>query len=53
MAIDIDKEGLDEIRRKMIALKDAIQDYVDGIDMDAADKKKAGKAAKNTEEKDG
>lgn len=53
MATDIDKESLDEIRRKMIALKDAIQDYVDGIDMDAADRKKAGKAKKDMEEKDG
>jgi hypothetical protein len=51
MAIDIDKEGLDEIRRKMIALKDAIENYVDGIEIDAA-KKKAGKAKKDMEDDD-
>lgn len=52
MAIDIDKAGLDEIRRKMLALKSAIEDYVDGLDMDEAEDRKARKAKKDMEEND-
>ena len=52
MAIDIDKAGLDEIRRKMLALKSAIEDYVDGIDMEEAEGRKAKKAKKDMEEND-
>lgn len=52
MATDMDKEQLAEIKRKMIALRNAIEDYVDGIDIDEAEGKKAGKA-KKTEEDDG
>jgi len=52
MATDIDKAGLEEIRRKMLALKSAIEDYVDGLDMEGADRKKAGKAKKDMEEDD-
>lgn len=53
MATEIDKEQLAEIRRKMIALRNAIEDYVDGIDIDEAEGRKAGKAKKDMEEKDG
>ena len=52
MATELNKDGLDEIRRKMIALKSAIEDYVDGLDMDDVDSKKARKASKETEEKE-
>lgn len=53
MATDIDRDGLEEIRRKMLALKSAIEDYVDGIDMEGAGGRKAVKAGKETEESDG
>lgn len=40
MATDNDKEELKTLMRK---LKDSIQDYLDNIDMDEADEKKAKK----------
>lgn len=52
MATDMDKEQLAEIKRKMIALRNAIEDYVDGIDIDEAEGKKAGKAKKDMEVED-
>lgn len=50
-----DKEELAKLKKQMIALRNAIEDYVDGIDMEDADKKPAKKKAdkKDLEEKDG
>lgn len=49
-----DKEELAKIKRQMIALRNAIEDYVDGIDMDDADEKPAKQKAvkKDLEEKE-
>ena len=47
-----ENESLKEIKKKMLALKNAIEDYVDGIDMDEADGKKIKEVKKEAEEED-
>lgn len=46
---EIDLENPKEMKRLMIALRNSIQDYLDNIDMEEADKAKAKKKDKEKE----